>query len=67
MGRAFLIAMLVASTWCPVAAAADGFTGWEKMITHVTAAGEPEIAVGPHGTPLLVAFNSCGIAVSRDR
>src|SRR3954469_6845278 len=44
-------------------AAADGFTGFEKKVTAVTAAGEPEIAVGPHGTPLLVAFNGCGIAV----
>jgi hypothetical protein len=70
MRRALMIGVLVAAAplaWCPLAVAADGFTGWEKMITHVKAAGEPEIAVGPHGTPLLVAFNSCGIAVSRDR
>src|SRR3954447_17998606 len=45
----------------------DGFTGFEKKVTAVTAAGEPEIAVGPHGVPLLVAFNGCGIAVSHDR
>ncbi len=44
-----------------------GFTGWEKEITHVTGAGEPELAVGASGRPLLVAFNSCGIAISHDR
>src|SRR3954454_23216427 len=48
-------------------AGADGFTGFEKKVTAVTAGGEPEIAVGAHGTPLLVAFNGCGIAVSHDR
>ena len=48
-------------------ASTGGFTGWEKEITHITAAGEPEIAVGPSGSPLLVAFNGCGIAVSHDR
>jgi hypothetical protein len=49
------------------APAQDGFTGWEKEITNVTGGGEPEIAVGPTGSPLLVAFNGCGIAVSPDR
>jgi hypothetical protein len=46
---------------------ADGFSGWEKKVTDVDGSGEPEIAVGPSGTPLLVAFNGCGIAVSHDR
>jgi hypothetical protein len=44
---------------------ADGFSGWEKKITD--GGGEPEIAVGAHGAPLLVAFNGCGIAMSGDR
>jgi hypothetical protein len=43
----------------------DGFVGWEKKLTD--GGGEPEIAVGPHGAPLLVAFNGCGIAASEDR
>lgn len=57
----------LALAWCPLATAepsVDGFTGWEKKITN--GGGEPEIAVGPHGAPLLVAFNGCGIAVSAD-
>jgi hypothetical protein len=49
------------------AASTDGFSGWEKKINDVDNGGEPEIAVGPHGSPLLVAFNGCGIAVSADR
>ena len=46
---------------------ADGFSGFGKKLAAVTAAGEPEIAVGADGTPLLVAFNGCGIATSYDR
>src|SRR5436305_9489055 len=62
----------VALAWCAVAptagpAATNGFSGWEKKITDVNAAGEPEIAMGLDGAPLLVAFNGCGIAVSQDR
>lgn len=70
MRRAFLIGLALSATWCLGAtawAADEGFTGWEKEITHVTGAGEPEIAVGADGTPLLVSFNGCGIAVSNDR
>ncbi|MCW2991215.1 MAG: BNR/Asp-box repeat protein, partial [Solirubrobacterales bacterium] len=66
------IAVLACALALPAApalaqAGGDGFTGFEKKITAVTAGGEPEIAVGTHGTPLLVAFNGCGIAVSHDR
>jgi hypothetical protein len=55
-----------AATPVPAHAGTDGFTRFEKKVTAVTAAGEPELAVGAHGTPLLVAFNGCGIAVSYD-
>jgi hypothetical protein len=72
MRRAFLIALTIALVFGPAdgaraAAPGDGFTGWEKKITSVSGGGEPEIAVGPAGTPLLVAFNGCGIAVSHDQ
>jgi hypothetical protein len=66
--RVAAIALTVAAmtlACCSVATAADGFTGWEKKITAPGGA-EPEIAVGAGGTPLLVAFNGCGIAVSQD-
>ena len=45
----------------------DGFTGWEKKVTSVTGQGEPEISIGPHGRPLVIAMSGCGAAVSRDR
>jgi hypothetical protein len=64
---ALACALALAAAPAPAQAGADGFTGFEKKLTAVTAAGEPEIAVGPHGAPLLVAFNGCGIAVSHDR
>jgi hypothetical protein len=68
MRSARVIAVLaLAAAPAPAQAGADGFTGFEKKVTAVTAAGEPEIAVGKHGTPLLVAFNGCGIATSYDR
>ena len=62
-------ALVACAAAAPIARAdaIDGFTGYEKKITAINAAGEPEIAVGPHGSPLLVAFNGCGIAVSYDR
>jgi hypothetical protein len=64
-----VLACALASAAVPAQAqaGADGFTGFEKKVTAVTAAGEPEIAVGRGGTPLVVAFNGCGIAVSHDR
>src|SRR5437764_1173199 len=68
MRRAILIG-IVAGLVLPSAALAsadDGFSGYEKQITHVTGGGEPEIAVGPDGTPLLVSFNGCGVAASHD-
>jgi hypothetical protein len=47
---------------------ADGFVGYEKQLTTTSDHGEPMISVGPHGTPLLVAFTGgCGVAVSHDR
>ena len=55
---------VTAATPATAAAPGDGFTGWEKKLTD--GGGEPEIAVGSHGAPLLVAFNGCGIAVSGD-
>ena len=68
MRRVLLIGAALALALCSSArASSDGFTGYEKELTHVTGAGEPEIAVGPHGSPLLVSFNSCGVAVSHDR
>jgi hypothetical protein len=70
MRRAILTGLTLAalcSPWCGAASADDGFSGWEKEITDVKSAGEPEIAVGPRGTPLLVSFNGCGVAVSNDR
>ena len=48
-------------------ASADGFWGYEKQVTHVTGQGEPSLAVGPHGRPLVVAYSGCGAAVSNDR
>ena len=45
----------------------DGFTGWEKKVTSVTGAGEPEISIGPHGRPMVIAMSGCGAAVSSDR
>jgi hypothetical protein len=47
------------------APSAQGFTGWEKKLA-VTGAGEPEIAVGATGRPLLVALNGCGVAISQN-
>ena len=67
MRRAILIGLTLATLLAPPAFAADGFTGYEKEVTHVSGGGEPEIAVGPHGTPLLVSFNGCGVALSQDR
>ncbi|MEA2425101.1 MAG: hypothetical protein QOH13_1511, partial [Thermoleophilaceae bacterium] len=70
MRRAILTGLTLAAlwaAWCGAASADDGFSGWEKEITDVKSAGEPEIAVGPRGTPLLVSFNGCGVAVSNDR
>jgi hypothetical protein len=68
-GRATIAAALIAcAVAAPVARAdgTDGFTGFEKKVTAPGGA-EPELAVGPHGSPLLVAFNGCGIGVSYDR
>jgi hypothetical protein len=59
-------ANVTAATPATAVASGDGFTGWEKEIT-APGGSEPEIAVGPTGGPLLVAFNGCGIAVSKDR
>ena len=68
--RIVLVAMTAISIGAGLSESAsadpDGFSGWEKVVTAPDA-GEPEIAVGPTGTPLLVAFNGCGIAVSQDR
>src|SRR3954452_13084596 len=64
---ALACAFALAAAPASAQAGADGFTGFEKKLTAVTAAGEPEIAVGPHGDPLLVAFNGCGIAVPHAR
>lgn len=69
--RRLLLALLAAALPLPAAHAAettaDGFTGFEKKLTDVLGAGEPSIAVGPRGRPLLVGLNGCGVAVSRDR
>src|SRR3954452_1604123 len=67
MRRALAIGLTIAVSWAPAASADQGFNGWEKKITDVKGGGEPEIAVGPKGTPLLVSFNGCGVAVSSDR
>ena len=45
-------------------ASADGFWGYEKQVTHVTGQGEPSIAVGPHGRPLIVSYSGCGAAAA---
>src|SRR3954451_7259024 len=67
MRRALAIGLLIATTWAPAASAETGFSGWEKKITDVKGGGEPELAVGPKGSPMLVSFNGCGVAVSHDR
>jgi len=66
--RLLVAALLACAVGAPFARAdsTDGFTGFEKKVTTPGGA-EPEIAVGPHGTPLLVAFNGCAIATSYDR
>jgi hypothetical protein len=64
-----LSALAIAGAAPPASAqtTVDGFVGYEKQVTHMPGQGEPEVAVGPHGTPLLLAFTGCGIAVSHDR
>jgi len=67
MRRSLAIVLILVACCAPVASADESFSGWEKKITDVKGGGEPEIAVGPKGTPLLVSFNGCGVAVSSDR
>jgi hypothetical protein len=66
---ALAVAALAVAAAPAHARAADGFTGYEKVVTSASGEGEPEIAVGRDGDPLLVAYNGngCGIAVSHDR
>jgi hypothetical protein len=68
--RSLLLAALAAAGLAGTAyaqAPGDGFTAWEKKVTSVTGQGEPEISIGPHGRPLVIAMSGCGAAVSRDR
>ena len=52
-----LLAVVMAGGAVPASAqtTVDGFVGYEKQVTHMPGQGEPEIAVAPHGTPLLLA------------